>query len=332
MKSPIPYFSCLIVYFLLWLNIVLNQHWLLIFFTFVVFPILENILPFSKSNDISNSWVYSVVCYLQPVCQTIAIFLSWEQAKTLSLINLVLYSISLGIANGSVGITVAHENIHAKYGVRKLLGIWNLMCVNYPHFYVEHLFGHHVNVGTHNDPATARKNESLYTFLYRSITQSFASAIEIESSRNGILVSRGFMTNNYLFWSWSITLLLSFLCFGIFGIKALCVHTLSSIVSIFLLETINYIEHYGLVRNPNTPVNKFHSWNTNTIIGNYFLFKLQRHSDHHTHSTKSYQNLVYETITPCLPSGYATCILFAMVPCLWFRIMNEKIEKLKKLF
>ena len=107
---------------------------------------------------------------------------------------------------------------------------------------------------------------------------------------------------------------------------------LAGVVGLLLLETINYIEHYGLIRQLNDNgryerVDVIHSWNSNHIIGRIVLYELTRHSDHHFKASKKYQILENKKESPQLPFGYPTSILLSLVPPLWFWIMNSRIPE-----
>ena len=119
---------------------------------------------------------------------------------------------------------------------------------------------------------------------------------------------------------------------SIFGTKGFLVALFSGIVGLLLLETINYIEHYGLMRKL-TPSGRYervtekHSWNSNHILGRIILYELTRHSDHHYKSQKKYQILEYHDVSPQMPYGYPTSMVLSFFPPIWFNIMNKKIPK-----
>lgn len=115
------------------------------------------------------------------------------------------------------------------------------------------------------------------------------------------------------------TAVLMLAIYSVFGLLPLFVHTLIVAGAIIYLETINYIEHYGLLRNqlPDGSYEKttiLHSWNAPHRFSNYLLFKLQRHSDHHENASKPYQTLVSMQESPFLPHGYNLMVLMAFFP------------------
>src|SRR6202012_4780723 len=103
-----------------------------------------------------------------------------------------------------------------------------------------------------------------------------------------------------------------------------------AIIGFCLLETVNYIEHYGLRRQKLDSgryerVRPAHSWNSSTMIANVLLFHLQRHSDHHANPLRKYQVLRHFDEAPQLPSGYTAMLLLALFPPLWHRVMDARV-------
>lgn len=197
------------------------------------------------------------------------------------------------------------------------------------HFYIEHNYGHHVNVGTSKDPATSKKNQSVFSFWWTSISGQILHSIKIQKK---LLQNKkqGFFSvyNDFFYYQlFQLTYLAAIgYFFGIFGVGiALAI----ALVSVLLLETINYIEHYGLTRekkgNSYARVTPMHSWNSNHTIGRLVLYELTRHSDHHHRASKKYQILESLDDSPQLPYGYTTSMLIAFFPPLWFRLMNKRI-------
>lgn len=241
-------------------------------------------------------------------------------------------SLSMGIYLGGVGINVAHELGHRSEGLATFLAKVLLMPNLYMHFIIEHNHGHHVHIATPKDPATSRLNEPIYTFYIRSISQSFLSAWQIEAQR---LQQRNQAT-------WSIynqmiqfqIIQISYLTgvVWLFGWAVLPFALLCALLGVLMLETVNYIEHYGLQRRQLAsgryePVQPWHSWNCNHDIGRILLYELTRHSDHHYKSTRQYQILRHFDQAPLLPWGYPTAMLIALCPPLWFYCMNPKVAQ-----
>jgi alkane 1-monooxygenase len=205
------------------------------------------------------------------------------------------------------------------------------------HFYIEHNRGHHVNVATPEDPATARKNEGFYSFWIRSVCMGYSHAWKLEAGRLKRKGTSWFSLKNEMLWYillpiifCSLITLTFSLVKGKFSWEIPAFFFAQSVVAFTLLELVNYVEHYGIVRKQIAPgtyerVNPLHSWNASHLISNFFLFQLQRHSDHHANAIKRYQVLNHYDESPQLPFGYPTMILAALLPPLWFATMNPRL-------
>ena len=221
-----------------------------------------------------------------------------------------------GFLTGAQGITYAHELGHSKRKADRVLA-WILMTsVNYPQFMVEHYRGHHVRVATHEDPASARLGESLWRFLPRTVIGSTVHAWRFD--RKAPLV-----------WATGINIALIAILATLGEWKALVFWLGQSAFAVWLLETVNYIEHYGLARSTlangqREPFGVAHAWNADHVASNSLLANLQRHSDHHMHAWKPYAQLA-PLPGPQLPTGYAGCLLLASIPPLWFRAVHARL-------
>jgi alkane 1-monooxygenase len=244
---------------------------------------------------------------------------------------------SVGFVTGSQGITFAHELGHGKSKLDRFCA-WVLMTtVCYGHFMVEHYRGHHPRAATEADPATARFGESLYHFLPRSLCGSFASGWRLEAQRLGQF--RQPWWRSPLVWS-SVASMMLFVLPALYlpapaAMKVIAFLAAQSVVAFVLLEIVNYIEHYGLqrevvgegaARKPE-PFGMMHAWNADHVVSNSMLANLQRHSDHHMHAWKPYPTLALLP-GPQLPTGYAGCLMLAMLPPLWFAVMHRRLSTL----
>lgn len=253
---------------------------------------------------------------------------AWLAARHSHFAAAVALGIGVGGVCGSQGITFAHELGHSRSRVDRLLA-WLLMgSVLYAHFMVEHYRGHHVRAATDEDPASARAGESLWRFLPRSLAGSWRSAWQLEAQRRARQRLAGWRSPL----GWAVAgqaglLAVVLLLAGPFGLLFWIVQ---AAYAVFLLETVNYIEHYGLRRTAlpggrPEPFGMHHAWNADSLVTNCFIANLQRHSDHHMHAWKPYETL--EPLPgPQLPTGYAGCLFLACVPALWFRVMNRRIR------
>jgi len=238
-------------------------------------------------------------------------------------------ALSVGVING-VAINTAHELSHKHDKVEQLLSLAALAPTGYGHFRVEHPYGHHKRAATPEDPASSKMGETFWEFLPRTVIGSFKSAIEIETRRLQRKGKGFWTTENELLQGWAMSAGLYATLVTIFGKKVIPFIAIQAVYGFGLLEVINYVEHYGLKRE-DLGNGKYartmpeHSWNSNNIVTNLFLYQLQRHSDHHAYPTRSFQALRHFEDAPQLPGGYASMILPAYIPSWWFKIMDQRV-------
>lgn len=266
-------------------------------------------VPFQIAGTVLGAWL--VMTQPMPWC---------------AFVGLVL---SVGSING-IGIATAHELGHKKEMLDRWLAKLALAPTMYGHFYVEHNRGHHKRVATPEDPASSRLGESFWAFLPRTVLGSLRSAWKIERDRLNRKGKNVWSAENDNLQAWAMTVVF-------FGGLALWLHwpvlvflVLQGLYGASMLEVVNYVEHYGLLRQKDAS-NRYvncqpeHSWNSNHIVGNILLYHLQRHSDHHAHPARRYQALRHFDLAPQLPAGYATMITAAYLPPLWFSIMDHRV-------
>jgi len=315
-------------------------HWGLPFVAFVLLPLLDQVLPeFSvslskeKEKQRSAQWMYDIPLYaLLPVQWFIIYTLCVETASmNLEDFNLAWLGtvFGVGICCGTFGINVAHELGHRNGRLPQLASKAYLLSSLYMHFIIEHNFGHHRHVATKNDPATSRYNQTVYAFWLQSTIGSWNSAWKIEQTR----VSKKSLPwwNNQMWHFVSIQAILLIMIGLGFGLFALLSFVAAAIIGILLLETINYLEHYGLEREQTSNgrferVQPHHSWNCNRSVGRLVLFELTRHSDHHAHAKRPYQILKHYADAPQLPAGYPAMMVLSLFPPLWFAVMNPALD------
>ena len=237
--------------------------------------------------------------------------------------------ITVGVVNG-IAINTAHELGHKKAELERWLAKVTLAPVAYGHFYVEHTRGHHKNVATPDDPASSKMGETFWAFLPRTMSGSLKSAWGIEKDRLARNGKGVWSLDNDNLQAWAMTVVLFGALTTLFGWAALPFLLLQAFYGASLLEVVNYLEHYGLLRKKGADgryerCKPEHSWNSNHIVTNLFLYQLQRHSDHHANPTRRFQALRHFDESPQLPSGYASLILIAYVPWLWFRQMDPLV-------
>jgi len=319
-----------------------NTGWL----TFLPLLIFFGIVPFAEmlftpdasnldekerelaANDPFYDWLLYLMVPLQWVFLIYYLMYIPFEKETFSLVG---KTISMGIMCGVIGINLGHELGHRLKFHEQLLGDILLLSSLENHFVPYHNRGHHTNVGTPQDPATARKNELLFVFWFRSQIGSYIQAWQIEQERLSISGQRFCSLKNKMIQYSLMHLSLLLILYFLFGVYSLLGFLTVAIIGILLLETVNYIEHYGLVRSKTNNgnyerVRRWHSWNSNHILGRIILFELSRHSDHHFKADRPYQLLESHDESPTMPLGYPGMMLMALVPPLFFAVMNQRIE------
>lgn len=308
------------------------------FYVFVIIPILELLVKdyestkdyseSEKNNRVSNIF-FDIMLYLNFPIVFSLLLLSFVNLNSLELANLEIIGIvlSTGILLATNSINVAHELGHRQSRIDKTISkILYLPCL-YMHFFIEHNYGHHKNIATPNDPATAKLNQSIYSFWFTSVVNQYINAWTIQLKLlKDQQMSFFSLKNDMLFYTIFQSLYLFIVLFS-FGVDGLIYSILIALISFLFLECINYIEHYGLqrIKLPSgryERVQPHHSWNSNHFIGRIVLYELTRHSDHHYKASKKYQVLENKIDSPQLPFGYPGSILLALIPFLWFYIIN----------
>ena len=314
-------------------------NYLAVFFTFVFIPVLEIIVRKSdekytdeeKKNRNLDPF-FDLLLYLNiPIVFGIFFFSLEKLALTSSIYDIIGIILSASIVMATNGINVGHELGHRKSLIARTCSKLLYLPCQYMHFYIEHNFGHHINVATPDDPATARYKQTVYSFWITSVIRTYVSAWEIQLKLLKVS-KRSFFSikNDMVFYTLFQLSFLVFIYFN-FGLYLTLLSIVMSIVSFLFLETINYVEHYGLLRKKEPSgryerVKPHHSWNSNHTIGRIVLYELTRHSDHHFKSSKKYQILESLDECPHLPHGYPTSILLSLIPPLWFSIMNPLVR------
>ncbi|MGV9664947.1 alkane 1-monooxygenase [Nocardia niigatensis] len=279
------------------------------------------------SNDRYYRWCTYMFLPIQVVGLIIAAYM-WA-GDALSVIDKLGLATTLGFVSG-IGINAAHELGHRVERLERWLSKMALAQSAYGHFFVEHNKGHHARVATPDDPASARMGETLWEFLPRSVIGGFRSAIQLEGERLRRKGRRWFSVGNHILQAWAMTVVLFGALMAVYGWRILPYLLLQAVIGAALLETVNYVEHYGLLRRkrPNgnwARCSPRDSWNSDRLVTNIFLFHLQRHSDHHANPGRRYQTLRTSEEAPQLPAGYATMILLALFPPLWRAVMDPRL-------
>ena len=298
---------------------------------FIVHPLFDFILTKAFGEIKSNpSPPSNFSLYLWPLFQTSLIFsalyfLSLESSTGFQ----ILGAISLGIITGGFGITISHEFIHRPNKWEIGFGVFLLSQVSYSVFRIEHVFGHHRKVATPDDPASAKKGETIYGFIPKAIVKTYISALELE---NRFIKKKGhpFYYHRFLHY-FLLQLFWLVLIYFIFGINGMLLFLVQSLMAIILLELIDYIEHYGLQRKEISPgkyqpVGPEHSWDTNFFLTNTSLFNLGKHAHHHQKAGVPYQKLTSTPTANQYPFGYSWAIILSLIPPLWFSMIHPRLK------
>lgn len=343
MLRELKYSFGMVVPLVVFISLYFNGLWsyFAVFFAFVCIPLFELFTKgttknFTKEEEkiVKKKSIYDYLIYLNVPLQyaLLIYFLFIVTGSELSVFEIVGKTISMGMACGVMGINVAHELGHRHKKSEQWMAKSLLLTSLYMHFFIEHNRGHHKNIATPLDPASSRKGENIYSFYYRSITGAFKSAWHLENSRlkkQGISI---YSLQNEMVQFMLIQLGFVSLIAAAFGWLGLATFLVAAFIGYLLLETVNYIEHYGLQRKEIQPgvyekTKPCHSWNSNHPLGRLLLYELTRHSDHHFHAGRKYQVLRHFEEAPQMPTGYPGMMVCALFPPLWFAIMNKEVEK-----
>ncbi|MBT3586942.1 MAG: alkane 1-monooxygenase [Halobacteriovoraceae bacterium] len=296
-----------------------------IIYAFGIIPLAELLIgdrlgPDSSVSQLQHSRFYDWLIYLTLPMQfaLLITFLILVTSGNYNWFECLGLTLSMGASSAVLGINAAHELGHRSRIFEQRMAQSLLLSTLYMHFFIEHNRGHHKNVSTPNDPATSRRGESLYAYLPRPLLGSFLSAYRIDPSLFLKFMALQALALATVFYATGLAGMLFFIA--------------SSSIGFIFLETVNYIEHYGLARKQLANSNyertrPEHSWNSNHLVGRIILLELTRHSDHHANPGRKYQDLRHFDSAPQLPTGYPGMMLLATVPPLWFRLMDPRLQK-----
>ena len=300
---------------------------------FLAGPFLDVILGENFRNDVeqeNKGWRYILWlwlpaqaailwCGLQVVTRAALTDRPWQLAFGIA--------VNVGMAGGMFGVTVAHELLHSGNRFERSLAEFLMTLLHYPHFCLEHVYGHHRKVATPSDPATAHLGESLYAFLLRTFYGSLRSAWRTEATRLSCAGRVVWGTGNRMLRYGTLLTFLYVTISLLFGWRGVAFFAMQGIVALTILEIINYVGHYGLLRRVISPgryepVSPEHAWNSSFRFTNWLLFNVARHSDHHCEAGRSCLTLRHDRTAPQLPAGYFAMFVLALFPPLWRRIMD----------
>jgi len=295
-----------------------------IFVLFIAVPALDQVTAQDHDNPPGARWMRALPLAFVPAhLAALAYALARITSGELAIIEQIGLVVAAGIAT-STAINVAHELMHRADRTEQAVAAVVMATATYTHFCIEHVQGHHKHVGTPRDPATSREGESLYAFLPRTLIGGVRSAWAIEAARSGV----GTQNRMLRYGAAQVALLVGI--GAVWGGVGVAAFLAQSAIAVLMLETINYIEHYGLVRAETAPgryerVQPRHSWNSSHRVSNAMLLNLARHSDHHAFAARAFPELRHYDDVPQLPGGYSAMLMLATVPPLWFRVMAPRL-------
>jgi alkane 1-monooxygenase len=325
------------------LSIYLGSRWsfLALAYIFVLIPFIELFLSGTDVNmnkeqedQAKKMKMYDLLVYSAlPIQLALLIFFLFRvNDPSLALWEKIGMMNAFGIACGALGINAAHELGHRNTKWEQIMSKALLATSQYMHFFIEHNRGHHKNVSTDEDPASGRYGESVYAFYLRSVPQGWLSAWHLEADRLRKAEQSFWGIHNEMLWYQLIQATMLLAISLIFGWQTMLLYLGAAVSGFLMLETVNYIEHYGLRRKKidgayyekTMPI---HSWNSNHVIGRIFLLEVTRHSDHHYMANRKYQVLRHFDESPQMPTGYPGMMVLAFFPPLWFKVMHRQIDR-----
>ena len=305
---------------------------------FILIPILDYLISTDVVNppeeivpqldaDPYYRWLTYAIIPLHFIAMFVGAWFAATQAMPVGFF--IAFALLCGIYSG-LSINTAHEIGHKNTKLQRLLSRITLAVTGYGHFCIEHNLGHHRDVSTPGDPASARMGESIYRFALREIPGTIKRGLRAERDRLARKELGFWSTQNQVLQSYALTLLLQGGVVIAFGWLAVAFFVIHNLAGWFQLTSANYIEHYGLLREKKENgkyerCQPHHSWNANHLVSNLLLFQLERHSDHHANPSRPYQSLRSFKQLPELPSGYFAMYMVAYFPAWWFAVMDKRL-------
>lgn len=336
------YTSPLIIYLGAWHSFSITgwQVWMPLVYAWIVIPFVELLIKpdpvnmdateeeLAKKNRAYDILLYAIVFLQYALLFKFLYAMSHDELAWYDIVGRIWV---MGLLCGVFGINVGHELGHRVNLFEQTLAKMLLLTSQYMHFFIEHNKGHHKRVATPEDPSSARYGESVYVFYFRSIVFSYFSAWKIAANEVRKKGRPVFSLYNEMIQFSLIQIAFVALIFFSFGWLTTLYYLVAASIGIALLETVNYIEHYGLQRKQmaNGKYERAmpaHSWNSDHIIGRLMLFELSRHSDHHYLASRKYQLLRHHDDSPQMPTGYPGMMLLSLIPPAWFYVMNKRIK------
>jgi alkane 1-monooxygenase len=314
--------------------------WLGLIYAWIIIPVAELFIKpdagnmtaaeeeLAKKDKVYDWMLYIAVILLYPA---LILFLFSMKEESLPAIDRIARILTMGLLCGTFGINVGHELGHRVNRFEKILAKASLLTSLYMHFYIEHNKGHHKHVATEEDPGSARLNEPVYIFYLRTLIFSYINAWRI-ANKDVYKKNKHFLSfSNEMIQMHLVQIAFVLIVLVMFGWVITLYYLAAAFIGILLLETVNYIEHYGLSRRK-IGGGKYerampqHSWNSDHVIGRIMLFELSRHSDHHFLASRKYQILRHHENAPQMPTGYPGMMILSLFPPAWFYVMHRRMK------
>ena len=325
----------------MWLHAVYGSEWLLgimLLFNYTIVPLVDAIAgedlnnpPEEVAHKLDQDRYYRYLTWIVvPLHYVSLIGAAWYAGtQNLSWLGITLLAVAIGLTSG-LAINTGHELGHKNTKIEKTLAKIVLAVPAYGHFSLEHNRGHHRDVSTPEDPASARMGESIYRFAMREIPGAFSRAWHMEKDRLERRGKSAWHPGNQILQSYALSAALTLVLVVAFGWVMIPFLLIHNAFAYWQLTSANYIEHYGLLRQQDKNgkyerCEPWHSWNSNHVLSNLVLFHLERHSDHHANPLRRYQALRHFDDLPTLPNGYFGVYMLAYLPPLWFRVMDKRL-------
>ncbi|MEL6434789.1 MAG: alkane 1-monooxygenase, partial [Pseudomonadota bacterium] len=243
--------------------------------------------------------------------------------------QLALTLICSGLVFGQISHPAAHELIHKKSSVMRLLGrlIYSSLLVG--HHASAHVRVHHMYVGSDEDPNSPRAGEGFYRYAWRASKQSFLAGLRAE---NRTRRKKPSWSHPYaLYVAVGLATLAVFVLTA--GTKGMLLYGLVALHAQMQILMSDYVQHYGLRRQtmPNgdlEPVGPQHSWNAPHWFSSSMMLNATRHSDHHVNPRTPYPALKLSPgEMPMMPYPLPVMGTIALMPHLWRALMEKRAEK-----
>ncbi|MBT6332096.1 MAG: fatty acid desaturase, partial [Gammaproteobacteria bacterium] len=192
-------------------------------------------------------------------------------------LNLYGATLSSGIFIG-IGIIYGHELSHTK-GFGFVISRMMMGLSGSAHFCYAHVYNHHLELASEDDPATAPRGRTIYGHYPLSYLGQSKFLFNMEKERLarmgiGFISWQNRWIRGYLLAVPSVALF-----FAAGGWVGMAVLAIIWGISNFELEALNYLEHYGLIRVKDQPIDYRHNWDNSTAFTSWFFIEIGRQAD-----------------------------------------------------